>query len=413
MSILWIDGFELDRSSGSLSLNYDSPSGWSGAIASTNGRYGGKSLRSETSSASTARTPALPWTQAFSNRRLFVGVALRAVSPGTSTIITGVGESGGLACWTVSTIESSSSTFSLEFKDSDGTLLDTSLAIAYGDWIYLELDTAGVTSSNWEWRINNIVIGSGWGANFLPVPSSPHSTVELAWPSLSSGYLEFDDYYLSEDAYLTSSFVVEGFVPTGDGSSLDWSPKIAGPHYVQVYDSGDVDLDDTYIQTDVDADLDVFTFGMLNIIDGGVYAMRYQVDARNTDATARTITPSLIVEGVPSTSEPGFLVDAQTYQRFGRILPTNPVDSSTWQIGDFAGISLGAVKGAAVNIYTLPLQDEDQTAGYFLVEDISAMIPLFDEAGVAGQLATHDTNTNLKILDEDQIEGDFPLTVTN
>lgn len=406
MTLLWFDGFELDRTLTSLALNYNNITGWSTTIANTVGRFGGKSLKSEVDTVTNILTNGLPWTTSPIARLVYIGIAIRCNAPGNTNLFSMIGGIVALTSWEVKSLDNLDGTYSLELYDADSILLDTSEDIPYSEWVYVEVSVMGQSTGDWSWRLNDAEIGSGT-SNFLP--AVPQDQLLIQWPSLSVGFIEYDDLYITEDGFLGKQFLVEGLVPASD-RFIEWQRVSGINNYGQVNDPGDSDGDASYVFTDNDGDTDKYGMTSLLLIQGAIHAIRWQVDARNDDGINREITPEFVVDGQTAIGTPVLIMD-QVYQRVAEILVNNPTTSNPWVKSDFSNIQIGMTKGVSPGLIALTVIDELGTIGYMDTDDPNEWFLIYDEAGLQGEMDTKASNTQLALLDESQIEGEFDLVV--
>jgi hypothetical protein len=221
------------------------------------------------------------------------------------------------------------------------TIIATSTApIAYSQWYYLEAHLLVNAAGTIEVRLHNTPIITFVGDTSYGGAYSDFD--RICW---YSGQF-FQDVYLN-DASGAANNTWEGEItsthrlPTGDGSTIQWTP-LAGPNnYTEVDDPlPNFDFDGSYNQANTVGARDLFTKPPLTLITGqSIKAVQNTVFARKVDPGTRKI--ALVTKSGPTVSLSPDLDLASTY---GEVRATFLVDPNTglpWTAAAYNAAEIG------------------------------------------------------------------------
>jgi hypothetical protein len=111
----------------------------------------------------------------------------------------------------------------------------------------------------------------------------------LCCPQAGAQYYFCDGYVA--DTLLGPSRAVDA-TPTGDGALSQWTPSVAGPHYLLVNEEPP-DGDTTYVSSATPGQIDLYTFAPLASSPAAILGVQVAFYARKDDIAARTIAPEV------------------------------------------------------------------------------------------------------------------------
>lgn len=149
-------------------------------------------------------------------------------------------------------------------------------------------------------------------------------------------FVLYDDFYILDDQgtinndYL-GDCVIEGRVPSGDGTVTQWDITNAFPHYQTLDD--DVASDTDYIFSDTIGEQDLLTFNALSFITGQIHGVMLSSSARLDTTGTREYKHIIRSGGTTYTSPPGgttHSVASTSYQVFYDVFEVDPDTSTKW-----------------------------------------------------------------------------------
>lgn len=289
MSVLLIEGFETDRSSTYLGRRYDAAVGWG---TDQTGRLQGSSMQGASNSVLRTRSFGLKSTLTFAFAFQYTS---SISSPSNPQIVfrRGLTEQCRLQIEGVT-----SSTFRWVLKRGATTIDTSSSTFATNIWHYFELEvTFNTTTGSYELRHNQVDVMSGTGANTAGSGSNDADVLDLQVLNAST---RWDDMYLIDDAgTINNSFlgdsVIEGRLPTGDGTLSQWTRSEGAQTFALLDDPADspapnATQDAELVSSATVGQIDFLTFDPLTFIEGTIHAIQLMASARlDTLGTSRNV----------------------------------------------------------------------------------------------------------------------------
>jgi hypothetical protein len=273
------------------------------------------------------------------------GNASKTLGVNASTLIAGFAfKASTLIAGTLIDFQDSSTVQAQLYLNSDGTLAirrgasttlgTSSNSIATGQYYYIEVKIAFNSSTGTaEIKVNGVSWLSLTGQNTISTANAYANVARIL--GINAATRDFDDYYVCDSqGSVNKDFLgdvrIEAILPTGAGSSAEWTPS-TGSNYENVDDSYPDD-DSTYNYTTASGNIDTFAFGDLVTTSGGIYAVQLNIYARKTDAGTK------LLRGVYTRSSENVL-DNQfslntTYAYFRQILEEDPDADDVWTIAN-------------------------------------------------------------------------------
>ena len=213
-----------------------------------------------------------------------------------------------------------------------GTLLGSSSAgvILTNTWHYIE---AEVVISDAAGRVTVYVDGvqviNLTSQDTKNGGSGPISVINLCCNAQAVGNApthDFDDFYCVDAATKLGERKVETLYPTSDVAQ-GFSRSTGSTNYTLV-DEATVNGDTDYVQASSLNTVDTYGFGDLSNSPTTIDAVQFACFAEKTDATARSIALQAI-SGATTSDGSNFVLTA-SYNKFERLMTTDPNTSSAW-----------------------------------------------------------------------------------
>ena len=393
MTVLLLDGFELDRTSTSFLRRYPGSVNIATNLPNQTGRLGGKALRIENNIVINADIP----NNESSNLMIGLGIRISSLVVGSQFSIFDIYTTGSiLAAQVFIKRVSGDNGFKIKVTRAAAagmvTELDLSYALDFNIWWHLEFqipltqDKMGLIFKinddiEVETDIDDVTAVSGYErfeSNFQPA---------------GGGYIDIDDLCVSDGAsgFMSSDLQVTAIIPNED-QSVAWSPNTID-NYEAIDDGGDGEVDDdiTFLTGSVTGQQDIYGFSALRDISGKIESVYIATDARS-DATADAQLEQ-ILEGV--------VFESQTVPGGGLYGRISKLSSSTHRLEDMqqavGGIKIpGDPTGSGNLILPVTLFD-GSVEEIFLNEDDSLEV----------------TMANGSIEEIDSVAEELPVTLSN
>lgn len=327
MALRWMEGFEADRSQNHHDKKYALATGVASYVS---GRLHGFAVQG---SAQFLRTPSLTlqntWVVGFA---VFINVS--TLQDTKIRFMTGTTEQVRLVL-----DHQDSSNFLVNLEHETNGVIDTAGDFAYGIWHYFEIKvTVHPTAGAYELRHNESTVFSGSGVDTADDGTAGADLFEF---DKNGGAAErWDDIYILDSTgsvnndFLGDS-VVEAISPTSDGNQLDWTPSSGTTHYVLVDDvaTGGGSADEaTNVQSDTNADIDLWGFSDIAFITGTIHGIMVLTQAAMDIAGTRTIRVRYRADSTSEYTGGNLVVNDVNYKTFTTIFEQDPdAGPGAWQ----------------------------------------------------------------------------------
>jgi hypothetical protein len=222
------------------------------------------------------------------------------------------------------------------------TLLDSSASYSVLNWHYFEFQAviATGTGGSYEFRHNETLDFSGSSVNTASSGSANWDVVDFNNVGTGTSIRLDDIYILDGTGSANNDFlgdcVIEGRLPTADGTPTDWTPSSGSDHYALLDDTND----GTYVSTSTPTDIDYFTFDSLSFITGtihGVQAMAtMSLDVLGSrGARLKALSVAATDNGSTQT------IASTNYSTVWEIFETDPNTAAAWSISAVDAASFG------------------------------------------------------------------------
>jgi hypothetical protein len=340
MTLRFVEGFEVDRSTGYHARKY--------ASASSMDTYGTGRLHGfalTTSSANwTTRSLGSQNTWTIGIGMLHFNATVSASTTPQIIIRRGVNEQ-----------------LRLEFEKGVGNTFhfkvmrgSTSLGVTSDftalNWHYFEFEvTIDPVNGAFEFRENGLVdlIDAG------PVNTADDGVAGadvFDWQINNSNFRVDDIYILDDQGSINNTFlgdsVVEGRLPTGDGFLSQWTPvDPAGAHWANLDDAAafpepGTTSNNSIIETSTISNIDLLTFSALTFITGQIHVVQLMAHAKLDVAGTRTARHK-IRSGGSNFDGSSFVVNSTAFQTFFDLVETDPNTGVKWTIANLNAAEFG------------------------------------------------------------------------
>lgn len=325
MALLGLDGFEYSTSGSTYTGKFWPIDNWQ--ITTDYVRTGNQSAYALTSAG---------WSVA-NKVTLIVGFALYNISDVNSDRIISFYEGATEQCYLFI-----NSSFILEFKRGDGTILATGTTVLQADvWYYIEVK---VTINNSTGAVEVRLNGSGsaeLSASGVDTQQSSNAYITKTKHMNRTDY-RWDDIYICDDQGSDNNdFLgdcgVDGFIANAAGDSTQWTPS-TGSNYQNV-DETQPDDDSTYNYSSTAAQLDLYNIPAANIA-GTIFGIQLSNYMRKDDAGARTVKNAIKIGSTTDYGSNESLADSYLY--YHTIWENNPDDAAAWEDADIDSLQIGA-----------------------------------------------------------------------
>ena len=215
------------------------------------------------------------------------------------------------------------------------TILGTSAYFPFGAWVYVELKAECLTTGgSYELRVDGAVEASGSGLDTADSGSDGWDSFSIRIGSMSSR-IYLDDIYVLDTSGTTNNdylgaVVVEGLVPTAEGTAADWGSQGNTNNALNVGDTSD----STYNKSDTNGNQDLYVFEDLAEIDGTIYGVQLNSQLAMNAVGSRTVKtqyrdPDTTVVDLESHALTSTIIDG-----YAKVLEENPNSSTAWTVAD-------------------------------------------------------------------------------
>lgn len=365
MAIKWIEGFEVAAHASTLARIYaDVQVG--GSVSTVVGRQGGRALKTSTISMRThplVGVASNTWTSGFEYYKATTN-ALTATGAYVA-FLNGADEQ--IRCeivpFVIPSVVRSANGYKLQVKRG-ATVLATSNEFWHHnnqreDFKYIEF---------------SVVIADGVGGSFSAKVSEIAGdvvTTDVTWDSANTGIdtqeqvatgadscelstgtntPQLDNWYVSEDATFQGPLYIQGYLPSADGASTDWSLDGASniaDAWAETYSEGSVTEDDKRVSSIVTTDERLATMASsdgTDIIGDASTVVAVKVDIHARMETAGDIDiGARWRQGVSTVQSGTFNVASTAMTVLSQLEVTNPVTAAGWVGSEPRNLQLGVI----------------------------------------------------------------------
>lgn len=331
MTMRWFEGFEVRKNAAAFTQAYSQLTFGNGSIDT--GRLHGSCLKNVGGTGTVFTTPGLVAGDVWC-----VGLAYRRDDTAATTHeLVSIYDGASTRQITLATFVSGGRLKIQVYTDAPGGshTWTASGDWALSQWVYLEfkVTVAPATSGSFEVRLNAATILTQSSVNTANGGTSTADRVRFVAEGSASLPVYLDDLYVCDDAgSANNNFkgdqVIEGILPSGAGTTTQWTPS-AGANYAAVDDPDGPDDDATYVATASNGVTDTYAFGDLAYITGGINAVMVAFNARILTAGARTLR---VVTRSGGTDYEGSdqSINNTGFQERQQIWETNPDTAAAW-----------------------------------------------------------------------------------
>jgi hypothetical protein len=230
-----------------------------------------------------------------------------------------------------------SGSFVVRRGGSGGTILGTSsVNVAVGDWVYLELkSTIHNTTGSFELKINGVTVASGSNVNTRQSSNAYANVFLVNFEGSASPYQKLMDVYAASD-FLGDVKVL--YLPlTGAGTTGAWTASTGDP-YACVDETTTPNATD-YIESGTPGNISTFVTTDISGT-GTVHAVQAVMLAAKTDAGTRTAKCVLRSGGADREGSTVQGIGASpTY--YSEIWNTDPADAAAWTVTKVNALEVG------------------------------------------------------------------------
>lgn len=336
MALRWVEGFEIDQHATYMDRKYAEAAGMS---SYQTGRLHGKCL------ASVATTEFRPPSFGLQTNWI-LGFGLKhpgASIPSALDDVYFVFRRGAEETLRLQFVKENSTQFKFQLKRGS-TILDTSALYDVGQWHWFELNVTLHTSTGaYEFRHNESLDFSDTGANTAESGLDDGADVLDFQFLYSSFYL--DDIYLcdgsgGENDDFRGDSVVEGRLPTGDGSALQWTKSTGATHYALLDDPATAPADSDYVSSSTVGHEDLLTFDALSFITGQIFGVMVSASIKLDAAGSRTVD-ARVRSGGSTYAGDTWAVASTLYNHFTSVFELDPDTAALWTVGGVDAAEFG------------------------------------------------------------------------
>lgn len=333
MALLFMEGFEVDGgNANALSRKYDEATN---ATNTDTGRLHGTALQLSSNTRLRTRTLGSP------TGTVVIGFGYKDGTVGASaedlkiSILSGVEEQLRLQFVSVTT-----TTFRIDIYRG-ATLVASSSNFSTLNWHYFEFKaTIDPTSGTYELRRNESADISDTGVNTANTGSANWDTIDILNDGLDAGVRLDDIYVLDGTGSANNDFlgdsVIEGRLPTGDGSTTDWTPSSGANHWDLLDDT----TDSTNVSASNSGDIDYLTFDALSFITGTIHGVMSMMTVGLDVLGTRTVRLKAL-SNASTTNGASQTVETTGYVTFYEVFEQDPDTSSAWSISGLNAAEFG------------------------------------------------------------------------
>jgi hypothetical protein len=334
MACVWIEGFETHIGTNQMSRKYAS---LSGSFTAQAGRVFGSAAGMQST---VAVTPPVA-----SGNTFVIGFGMRFTShtstPGEQGLYCELGADE--QCHIM--VETGSGLGVRWVLKRGTTTIDTSPYVDVAVWHYMELKLTVRTGTNgaYELRHNGVDIMSGTLVNLADTGGDGWDTFAFRFSSNLSTALRFDDMYVldgtgSKNNDFLGPSVVEGILPTAEGTTIDWTIGSGGStHWDQVNDLATTPDDTTsggINHSDTNAQKDLYNYADLANITGTIHAVQVGTQLAMNASGTRTVKTKYRDPDTTEADGASHVVDSTAYDEFTEVFDDNPASAVAWDVTD-------------------------------------------------------------------------------
>jgi hypothetical protein len=231
-------------------------------------------------------------------------------------------------------------------ENGGGTDLATSSAFSSGQWYYVEFkvtvnDSTGVVVMNIDGSedINITSQDTRNGGN----ATADRVRLYTGWND-GGDDLILDDWYVCDSTGSANNDIlgdshIEGIVPSGAGSSTQWTPN-ASDNYTRV-DDADPDNDSTYVEEDDATGKDLYAYGNLARLTAGIKGVQVNIYGRNTNASTVRTVKATAKTGSTEANGGNIAFSGVTWDHAYGVFEQDPDTATTWTVSGVNGAEFG------------------------------------------------------------------------
>jgi hypothetical protein len=347
MTVIWIDGFDMYNGAGAntgLLGRWNSTfAGTGSSVSITSGRFGGQAFRA---------TGAANITNAANGARaIFDGVGSH------TSISVGFAHRLGTLTMTSRTFELANTSLTSQcgmgitvagapyvYTGAGGSTLATGSAglVLINAWNYFELEIVlGSTTGSISLYMNGSLVCSATNVNTFAAGTGGYNAfAAIGMQTVTGGVgtnYDFDDIYVNDTSTRLGERRIETLRPSAD-SSVVFTPNSGGTNFSRVNETT-VDGDTSYVSSSNVGDRDLYAIGSLSTTPTTIDAISVVSFSEKTDATTRAIYHSVQSNGTDSDGS-SISLNA-TYQRYDRLMTTDPHTSAAWTASGVNNLLIG------------------------------------------------------------------------
>lgn len=215
-----------------------------------------------------------------------------------------------------------------------GTTLGVGTAVlSLNTYYYIELFvTVHPTTGVAKVAVNGVLDINLTNQNTRQTAANQATAVRLGLiQGFALGNCDIDDVYVCDSTGSThTDFLgdcrVDCLLPTGDGTSQQWTPSTPGTHYTLVDDAAPNTTD--YVASATVGQRDTYGMQDLSAMTGTIYGVQLNLAALKSDAGARSLKPLLLSGASEALGTATALSTSQTYTL--HVQTTDPATGSAW-----------------------------------------------------------------------------------
>lgn len=337
--LLWIEGFELVKTTVELAARYTNVV--SSGITFDAGRIFGTSLKADHTALQKWRTPAL----APAQTTFVTGFGFKATRVADNVPLVTCYTAAGLIHVSFEVVENSASDFVIKaYRDGGGSkvLLATTSVLPYDAWLYLEL-LAIISNTGGKIRIKSNgsdVVNTAANLDTQTGSVTAFDTLEFSLQARSAGQFCWidDSYVLDISGTVNNNFlgdqITEGLLPVDDGDESEWTPNAGVDHFAAVDDATEADGDSSYLAASVNDRRELFRFGPLTTIGDNISGVQRMLTARLTVAGSRNVRHVYLDAADAEALGPTKAVAATSYAQVNLVEGVQPDSGVAWTPDD-------------------------------------------------------------------------------
>ena len=228
-----------------------------------------------------------------------------------------------------------------------GTVLETT-GLAYisaQTWAYIEVKVrVHNTLGSYEVKVNGSTVMSGGDVDTQYQAIDDVSFIQPYTGNHDTARMLIGDVYIldtngNDNIDFLGDIRVDTLMPDGIGNKSQWTPS-AGNNF-QCVDETTPNDDADYVETDVQNEIDTYTFGDLSALGTAVKAVAINIVGKKTDSGVLRISPVLRGAGADYVLDSSGVALGDGYAHRQLIWQENPVDSDAFAEADVNGAEFG------------------------------------------------------------------------